>query len=348
MLKLRASQHGDPGEPVDLSVGRLSGFRILSVTSRSPVGPRPGATKALRLLLLALPVVAAGCGGVSASGGGSEAAPTAPSGSTSDVVIVDFEEREAVLHDAEQELTRRCMADAGFEFVTTPSATIAEQERQAASEVPPEYGFDDVEAARRVGYGLADASSTSGVLPSDQANVAIYEALPQAEKARYDELLNPSLDNAITVRLDDGSEVSTSAEGCVAEARVTLYGDLAEYIKLSHVALNLRNEARARVESDESYGDSLEAWASCMENRGFQFAAWFEAYEAAINAPSREVEIAVADTSCAQEVGSVRIGNQVQDKHEQEVLRDREAEIVAYGELLDAAVEGAKSSVVGA
>lgn len=345
MVQPRVSHSGDPGEPADLLVGRFSGFR-----DRSHLHPRARSThraRVMRLLLLALPVAISACGGQPADPGGEVIAPGAPSAGTQANFSADFEEREAVLHDAEQELIRRCMQGAGFEFVTTPSSTIADQERQAASEVPPAFGFDDVATAQRDGYGLAGQTSASGVLPSDKANVNIYEALSQQERTRYDELLNPSLENAVMVRLDDGSEISTPAEGCVADARVALYGDLAEYIELSHVSLNLRNEARSRVEADETYGQALGAWSSCMEDRGFEFAAWFEAYEAALNAPARQIEIAVADTTCAAEVGSVRIGNDLQDKYEQEVLNDREAELIAYGELLDIAVDKAKSSVVG-
>lgn len=245
---------------------------------------------------------------------------------------------EATLHDVEQRLVRQCMVDAGLEFAITPATALADQKRTAARLMPPPFGSDDVAAAKRHGYDPAQIGTDDGILAADSANQRFYDSLAPADKDRYDRLTGGDLEDAVSVKLEDGIRVKTSAVGCLADMRRLLYGNLARYIRLNHVSTNIENEARDRTRTDPRYERSVARWASCMQRAGFSFATWSHAYQAGIASLKNGKTIAVADARCADRTGSVRVAEKLFESHEQEVRSQRAAQLAAYEDLLARAV----------
>ncbi len=336
----RPSQHANPfdaGWPVPQQ-SRCDALTLLRV--RGWMLAKNRRRMRTQTLCVMLPLLLASCN----SAGSQPAAQidargsATPNSPSTDQLNAIFAERESMLHDIEQELVRRCMAKEGFGFATTSSTVITERRALGQLQVPPAFGSDDVVAAQQTGYAVPDTDEVSEVLPADKTNEKIYQALPSDQRLRYDAMLNPPLDNAIVVQVGDGYEIRVAPEGCVTEARIAIYEDLAAYLRLAHIARNLENEARALVEGDERYQRLLPDWSACMQDRGHAFQSWPAAYEAALAEPANERDIAVADTTCAQQVGTVRTAWELKKEHDQKILSTRQEELVAYGRMLDSAI----------
>src|SRR5680860_458086 len=183
---------------------------------------------------------------------------------------------ERVLHNAEQEYVRRCAAAAGFQFVPTPYEAIENGKDAAASKAWPAFGSDDVEAASVEGYRFQDRVADSQSPDPEASNQAILEGLSPDQQEQWS--LAVSGDSADMVEVSvEGGVVGTPRSGCISEVRRILYGDLATYMELTSLSIDLNTRVRNAAEADPTFVSAEAAWSSCMGNQGWDVAAQSDA-----------------------------------------------------------------------
>jgi hypothetical protein len=244
---------------------------------------------------------------------------------------LSMEERR-LLWEAEEAAVASCMEGRGFTYV--PS----KYDRTRAKETDPaniERG--DVDAARTMGYGLADAMQRDD--RPEPAEVAFDERLknlPPEQRAAYMlalggvDLSRVRADDAgqvaggdiATVVSPDGSTVKWDRNSCFARGRREVYGDELSYRKLTLELMVLRRKLMQNVEQDEAWKQGLAQWRACMHGRGFPYdepvharTAMRDAYRDVQagkgdfeRARARELAVATADAECWNTADLERIG----------------------------------------
>ncbi len=260
------------------------------------------------------------------------------------------------LHAAEQEYIRRCAAEAGFEFIPTAYEELERLRAAAGNTVLPPFGSDDVEMAAKEGYGLSERISDVADADPEAANRAIFEGLSAEEQRRYALLITGDTDDEIEVTLPNGAVVSTPRDGCISDVRRLLYGDLARYIELNSIAINMEGQIQAEAAGDPDFIAAEARWSACMHEKGWDVDSHTDAvvlagsgYEGGDSATARETEIVIAtdDAGCAVESGSVAAAQRALTAARTKVAGDLEGEILAYQEMLLSALDAARQILAG-
>lgn len=244
---------------------------------------------------------------------------------------------------AEDELVRRCMEKAGFQFRSSPPDQIS-----ADPEGKYQWGRDDVSAAQDQGYGL----SRQGMDEEADPNLEYLESLTPTERERWDLAFSGHWENRITFKLPNGTEFSISGDGCLAEARRQIYGDLRKYMQLNVALMQIAPDVDRLVAADPAYNEALASWRRCMNEKGYDFenpgdavgaaAALYESELDPASAKAGEVRIAVADAQCGVESGVVRVATRLEEKYTAQILSEREGQVIAFREFQAEAVARAK------
>lgn len=288
-------------------------------------------------------VTVAGCS-QSATGAapGGRGAP----GAEGTAVIKLSDEDKRSLYLAEETLTANCMHADGFEYRVVPPPP---QE----GELRP-YGNDDVDHARRHGFGIGGAAPApaagggDGAAPID-ANAAYVRSLPPERQAEYQAALTGPPDGPTgSVVLADGTQVGFTLGGCAGDARKRLYGDADRYLTVATFVENLDTEIANRVLADDTYASAVDRWRTCMRREGMDLRSPAAAREAAAKQPARETEIAVLSATCAGESRLVETAERVDRGHRSRVYREHEGRVIAYTEMMRSAVKTAKRTLRGA
>ncbi|MGW3560871.1 hypothetical protein ACWDNT_26620 [Streptomyces sp. NPDC000963] len=242
--------------------------------------------------------------------------PDAPAPATG--VRTELSEPEnALLADAERRLITGCMKERGFAY----TVDVLPEDPDRAPDRP--FGLDDVDWARRHGYGL----DTGG--PRDDgravARVSTQErylaSLTPERRRAFARALDGTDRAAITVEVPGRGQVFTSADGCQADARRRLYGDLRAWTEAKAVVVNLGYLTWEQVVSAPEYTAALESWRTCMADKGFAYADSSEAIGdvatreragPAGTVRERERRTAVADAECNRDAGLARTGTRLQ------------------------------------
>ncbi|OII61872.1 hypothetical protein [Streptomyces sp. CC77] len=268
------------------------------------------------LALLAL--TATGCAG--ARGPATPPAATTPGPTaaprTAPPAMPTRQEQER-LHLAEQRLVATCMRGRGFTYTATPLGGTGD-----APPVDP-YGSGDEARARAEGYGLAafrarDAAErrTEERARRTDPNHRYAASLPPDRREAYDTALLGTRRDAVTVRLPGLGTLFTSADGCLSEARGTLYGDLRKWTRAKAVMSHLRTLTAAERERDPRWTRALDAWRSCMRKAGFPYGTPAEARLGVQDAgPDEERRTAVADARCNRAAGLAKAGARTEEDH---------------------------------
>lgn len=154
---------------------------------------------------------------------------------------------EALLRRAEERLIGRCMAEHGFAYRERPEPAAPEREFP--------YVVDDLAWAQKYGYGLVEAEQGS----ADEA----YARLSTADQRSYQDKL-VGTGRQITVDLPAGGRLSVSDQGCIANARKTLYGDLPGWFGAAKTVGSLDRVVRRDVRADPQYEAAVKDWAACV------------------------------------------------------------------------------------
>jgi hypothetical protein len=174
--------------------------------------------------------------------------------------------QQLFLFKAEEELTRRCMVKAGFDYVVSPVTV---------EDFTPRYLTADELAA--AGYRLEQQIAAEG--STEGPNDAIRAKLtPERQKAWTEALFGyvPNDDGGasgnggeISMKEVDGSTISTSLSGCVSEARAQLYGSLEGYLSYTVIKDAVNGPVTENLMwADVTYQATAAKWRSCMTRHG--------------------------------------------------------------------------------
>ncbi|MGQ5639926.1 MULTISPECIES: hypothetical protein [unclassified Streptomyces] len=222
---------------------------------------------------------------------------TAPGASAIDLATHSgtWPRTEQEIEGALSALERRCLRANGFEYPVVRPAPFTDPENEAAA-----IGL----AERRAhGYGF-------GTPPTAPPSDAFYDRLTAREKRRFTAVLFGPDDKRRTVGRFRMGTVSVPTRGCTAQSRLTLFGDVATWARITYTAEDIDERLARAATADPQYTAVLRRWSACMKSRGYSFASPTEA-EAAAKAvhgpadspgktPAKEIHIAVADGTCAQ------------------------------------------------
>jgi hypothetical protein len=277
-------------------------------------------------------------------------APSAPS-----LVNHDPEVRQELLglfagsatrYAAEQELIRRCMEQRGFKYVKNPAPT-----RDVAPTLGPDpYGLA-VENAKTTGYNSAENAGDS---PAEVDRFGVSD-LSDKEKQEWGEAyFGPENAPEVTVDLPGGGAMGTTSEGCLAEARKTLYGSLSDNARLTFLSGNFPLWAKREASSDPDMARIDSAWSACMVGKGHSGlknpeAAREKAIEAhrrlgiaSEEARNQEVALAIADAECEKTTNYAAQRVTIEDHYYKKYLNKFASEVAEMKKMNDSALARAK------
>jgi hypothetical protein len=184
--------------------------------------------------------------------------------------------------------------------------------------------------------------------------------LPVAEQQRYYDTYQGASDEF----LPDGRP---KPGGCSGEARALVYGDIA--YKPAWSLSQLESDVDSRLRADSHIKSVYAQWAACLQRAGYpRFADPAEAVGYAeyfhnpvgnkaprvvppggpwppAEAKRKEVDLAVADATCADETGLRDAVRSAWDKAVEEVVAQHETKIFAWRDELAAALRRAQDAL---
>jgi hypothetical protein len=299
--------------------------------------------------LVGLLMLVFGCGdtgdGEVVRPGGAPVRPAVVAGDDGELTV----EGRVFLLWAERELTGRCMAKAGFEYTV---------DRPAAGDVtvrPNDYGSEDVEAARREGYGLGAAAPRTP--PAGDPGSAAVNGLAPAERAAYGLALLGTQKAMVRVDVPEIGSVGLNQDGCTFRARRQLFGpDERQWLGLTFLMRNMNALVHRRVEADPRYRAALAKWQDCLRGKGFHYERPGKASKAmsklygkpgtdTTRTRATEIRTAVADIECRRATGLIRLARQLDQEYQAKVRTERAAETAAYRSLQAEAMHRATALV---
>ncbi|MFD0265143.1 hypothetical protein ACFVGY_00900 [Streptomyces sp. NPDC127106] len=246
---------------------------------------------------------------------------------------------------AEQVLISRCMAVRGFPYAVT------EGPDDGARSFP--YAVDDVAWARDHGYGGAEERAAARAR-EDDPNQRYFRRLSAPERAAARTALMGAAPVGLSVQAPTGMTVTASADGCIADAQRSLYGDLAAWFRVKVVTMNLRPVREARVREDARYTGAVAEWAVCMEAAGRPHATPDASRQAAARygedlppaaADAAAAELAVVEATCATGTPLARVSQALDRAYGEELRTRHRAEITLRWRLQNEALPKARRLV---
>jgi hypothetical protein len=238
-----------------------------------------------------------------------------------------FSHADAVrLHDREERAVAACMSSRGQKYTAQPRTASARNE-----ETNP-YGLLTPEKAAQDGYGIVGEylHQQSTPPPADEPR-----------KKAWQRALTGTPAHRVSLRLPDGVSLEYSTDGCVARARVELYG--ADWNTVAPVTMGLANRVIGAVEADSGYRAAVRRWSACMTKAGHP-AKDLQAPRKAIDSRLRkaasdqealralghdEIATARADADCQIETGLSEAVRDVQNAVDKRLLTADDRKTVA-------------------
>ena len=186
----------------------------------------------------------------------------------------------------ERDRVLTCLAAHGFD-VDAPLTAQSTRSADSLADLPDPLTRAD--AAQR-GYSPVDVIADP--LPT------ALESLPEPERSAAQIALDGDDQSPRQSVIVDGTPVSASNEGCVASARADIYGSVQNFLSLAYGTMPAQIASQS-AENDSSYLAAVEAWAACMDDRGYDYDTPGDARSDALARP-REAELGVAtdDADC--------------------------------------------------
>ncbi|MEV0223250.1 hypothetical protein [Streptomyces sp. NPDC050704] len=251
---------------------------------------------------------------------------------------------EVEVDRAVEELVEKCMERQGHRYWPGPVAGVAERKAGA-------YVVDDVEWARRYGYGRPFRIAAEETRRS-HPNVTYHNALPEQERIRYSLALDGDFDDDISLELPSGGTVRTPREGCYVEARERLYGDYPTWFRAKKTVTGLTPLYVPRILRDERLVTAVKAWSRCMNESGNPFRSPDEIRQKrdslikgmnASQAQSAEVKLAVAEAECARSTSLGETARSLEGEYREKALRDYPEEFATYRQMRMTALSRARN-----
>ncbi|MGW7278055.1 hypothetical protein ACWGIV_07035 [Streptomyces sp. NPDC054844] len=288
--------------------------------------------KAILLSVALVLCLTAGCETGSGSPTGTERPHQEKAAAEPGTPVRDLTAAEEVEIDrAEEELVRRCMRREGFHYWAGPVAGIAE--RKAGG-----YVVDDVEWARRYGYGRSFDVAAEKARRS-HPNITYAAALPEKQRVRYSRALDGDFDDTLTVELPSGGSVRTPRTGCYAKARGQLYGDYPTWFRARKTVTSLTPLYVPRILRDKRLVTAVTAWSHCMKDSGkpFESPDDIRRQRAGLikgmsepQARKAESALAVTEAECARKTSLGKIARALEKEYREQALRDYSKEFTTY------------------
>ncbi|MET8685174.1 hypothetical protein ABZV77_13240 [Streptomyces sp. NPDC004732] len=209
---------------------------------------------------------------------------------------------QQTLDTAVNALVHRCMKDKGFTYPATRAALPTSLDDTTA--------VVDLPGRRRHGYAIATTPRQSGPPPAPY-----YTDLSPDRKRNFDLAFSGPADSGDDVSTGTGT-VRVQRQGCDAEARRDLTGDVTVWARMYYTPEALNGRLDAKVPKAREYTAAMSAWQACMLERGYAYRTpekardsltrrflenkhrkgeWKEEFR------KREKRVAVADGECAIE-----------------------------------------------
>ncbi|MBC6462462.1 hypothetical protein [Actinomadura sp. HBU206391] len=245
---------------------------------------------------------------------GTGSAEDAPTSGDRPVAATDDE----LLHRASERLIARCMARHGFAY--------AEQPPPSSTQPDFRYVLDDVGSARKHGYGNLLGRPGAG---GQDANVGNLGKLsPGRQNAWHRTLMGSG--RQLVVDLPRLGRLSAPDNGCTAEARRTLYGDLAGWYRVRRTVDHFDSYVDDKVVATPEYRTGLAAWVTCVRKRGYaastpnelrRLVAPASPESAGEQAQPQEIAAAVTEAECATSTRFARTIGALERRHRPEIER---------------------------
>ena len=253
---------------------------------------------------------------------------------------------DAILTLAEGELRDRCMREFGFRYFPV------HPDEWAPGPFHVGWGLNNIRQARQEGYGLSltPSEDPGGYTTESEPTARYLRTLSHDEREHWDIAYFGDHADMTTVTLPNGATFSTSNTGCVADARIELYGSIRAHVEVTALANYMTGEVGSRVMADSSYQEALAGWQECMSELGYSVATPSDAYTMAleagitspVNARVREIRIAVDDARCNLHARLTETAKALENKHSDELAEENEARVLATQELQQHALERAR------
>lgn len=203
------------------------------------------------------------------------------------------ESERFALTRAEQALVLDCMTVRGFDYVVSQPAELATSNRWDRLEdvfrfgVAPDSSEDE--------FGAVSSLSTYQAASADPNDDALSEMSESEQAAWYAAYIGSSAETYSYVDPESGNSFETPVDGCLASARLELFGSFGSYVQLVSFPLQFAEVVYAEVEAKTSYASTIEAWQGCMNSRG-----------SALMQPSEALgEVLIAISEGVESVGSI-------------------------------------------
>lgn len=201
---------------------------------------------------------------------------------------------QEILDEAANRLDQRCLRKHGFAYPPVKASPHTAPEDEA--------GVVDMAKRRSQGYGIFDGGS------SQQPVDAFYARLSPSEQSRFDLVLYGPEEKKVKAGTYGLGAVRVPAEGCTADSRRTLAGDVVLWARMDYYPEDVDNRLSDEAASDSGYLAALRTWTSCMAAGGLPYASPGNAEDSLRTAykatgrtegfRKREVEVADADGEC--------------------------------------------------
>lgn len=201
-------------------------------------------------------------------------------------------ESRAIIRAAEDKVMAECMKLAGFEFVPVQ-----------LNDLISGYSADQVNQRTELPF---DSSVEGNVyLPDQRApqsfdNDAYARSLSPNEGEAYSIAAIGDFSDVETVGLPNGIDIEVPNDGCLSEARRSIFGDLTTALLHEAAFSELRSQAVSRTEADPTVQAVLESWRDCMSKTGLTFEHFSQARAEAAQDPASALLIAEADRICTE------------------------------------------------
>lgn len=176
-------------------------------------------------------------------------------------------EEKLVIRLAEQRLIQACMTEQGydydsvFDFVTSTALTPAPSYLSPTELRRSGYQFD-WDNSRRQREAMLNEQGTL---------VDPIQHLSAAEAASFELALYGSPDETVEVYTQSDERTELPSTGCEAEARIELYGSLANYARYDNAVEMFSTRIAAELSEQETYIEPLADWQNCMRDQALGF-----------------------------------------------------------------------------
>ncbi|MFH8477010.1 hypothetical protein [Streptomyces sp. NPDC018000] len=220
------------------------------------------------------------------------------------------------------------MAKQGFDYFYDP-ITI-EAARSADDERTRELHGDDVDRARRKGFGTTSPEQEPGRAERRQA--AYLDTLTSAQHSSWGRALYGDRgQRKFTVEVPGVGTMEAPTSGCIAHARAELYGDYEKWVRADTFVNSRFLPVNKVVKQQPRYVQATQRWSACMRTKGYHFADPGEAAQSAattshtVPGSRTAIQVAVGSAECDQKTGRSKAQRELFEQYTLQWVKDHQS-----------------------